>query len=72
MTPHNDPAFFLIEYKGYRYPQMCYTNVAIALTISVYAVQSPQSIATYLIMLPDPGRGSIQNPNNPFKFKASK
>ena len=39
---------------------MCHTNVAITSTISVYVVQFPQSIATYLIMIPNPDRGPTQ------------
>ena len=52
---------------------MCHTNVDIALTILVYAVQSPRSIASYLKGAPDPGIGSLQvNPNKTLKSKASK
>ena len=39
---------------------MRHTSVAIVSTISVYVVQFPQSIATYLKDAPDPGRGSKQ------------
>ena len=60
MTPHSDPVFSLILHKGYMYPQMCHTNVAIASTISVYAVHFPQSIATYLKGAPDLDGGSKQ------------
>ena len=60
MTPHNGPIFSSIQHKGYRYQQMCHTNVAIVSTISVYGVQFPQSDATYLKGALDPGGGSKQ------------
>ena len=60
MTSLSSPVFFSIQHKGYRYPQMCHTNVAIISTISVYAAQFPQSIVIYLKGVPDPGGGSKQ------------
>ena len=39
---------------------MCYTNVDIDLTMSVYTAQFPQSIATYLKGAPDLGIGLKQ------------
>ena len=63
MTPLSGPVFSSIHHEGYRYPQMHHTNIAIVSTILVYVVQSPQFIATYLMVCPDLGRGSIQNPN---------
>ena len=39
---------------------MRHTNVAIDSTMLVYAVQFPQSIATYLKGAPDTGKGSKQ------------
>ena len=42
---------------------MRHTNVAIVSTISIYAVEFPQSIVTYLKGAPYPGVGSKQNPN---------
>ena len=39
---------------------MRHTNIAIVSTISVYVVQSPQSIAIYLKGAPNPGGGSKQ------------
>ena len=39
---------------------MCHTNVAIALTMSVYPAQFPQLIGTYLKGAPDLGIGSKQ------------
>ena len=47
MTPLSGPVFFSIQHKGYRYQQMHHTNVTITSTVSVYALQFPQSIATY-------------------------
>ena len=52
---------------------MYHTNIAIASTMSVYAAQSPRSIATYLKGAPDPGVGSLQvNPSKTLKDKARK
>ena len=69
MTPYSGLVFSLNGLKGYRYQKMCHTNVAIASTMSVYPAQSLRSISTYLIMPPDPGRGSIQNPNTLLRVK---
>ena len=52
MTLLSGPVFSSIQHKGYQYQQMRHTNVAIVSTISVYAVQFPQSIATYLKKVP--------------------
>ena len=72
MTLLRGPIFSSIQHKVYQYQQMRHTKVAIASTISVDTVQFPQSIATYLMMFPDPGRGSIENPNKDPKCKANK
>ena len=49
------PVFSSIQHKGYRYQPKCHTTTTIALTILVYAVQSPQSIVVYLKRFPKSG-----------------
>ena len=60
MIPLSGPVFSSIQHKEYRYQQIRHTNVSIASTVSIYAVQFPQSIATYLKGAPDPGGGLKQ------------
>ena len=60
-------------FKGYRYPQMCHTNIAIAWTMSVYPAQHPWSIATYLKGSANMGVGSIvTTQTNPPRIKHTK
>ena len=69
MMPLIGPVFSSIQHKGYQYLQMRHTNIAIISTISVYDAKFPQSIATYLMVFPDPGRGSIQTQTRTHNIK---
>ena len=70
MTSLSGPVLSLIELKGYRYSQICRTNIAIASTVSVYPTQFPQRIAIYECF-PNPGGGFQAQTREP-KCKAIK
>ena len=71
MTSLSGPVLSLIELKGYRYSQICRTNIAIASTVLVYPAQFPQRIAIYIWMFPKSG-WRISSPNKRTKCKAIK